>query len=375
MPSASERGTPTEDLATRLAARLRDGSPVRIAGAGTKAGWGHPVEGLEPLPTAELDAIVSHDPGDFTAVVQAGVPLARAQATFAEHDQMLALDPPDPGGATVGGVVATSDAGPLRHRYGPARDLVIGITLALADGTVARSGGRVIKNVAGYDLPKLASGSFGTLGVITEVCLRLHPRPSATATAVLRRDDPADLGATTLQLAARPLEADALDVRLDADGGAVLVRFGGAAAADRAAALAGELEGGETVTDDDELWAAQRAGQRSADGVVLQVGGMPASLAKVLRAGREYGATAVGRAGVGTTWLTLPAGTGADAVTSLRAALAPDPVVVTDAPAELRAAVDPWGVPDGPELALMRRVKERFDPDRHCNPGVFAGGI
>ena len=326
MPSASERGTPTEDLATRLAERLRDGTAVRIAGAGTKAGWGHPVEGLEPLPTAGLDAIVSHDPGDFTAVVQAGVPLARAQAAFAEHDQMLALDPPDPGGATLGGVVATADAGPLRHRYGAARDLVIGITLALADGTVARSGGRVIKNVAGYDLPKLASGSFGTLGMITEVCLRLHPRPSATATAVLRRDEPADLGATTLQLAARPLEADALDVRLDAGGGAVLVRFGGAAAAERAAALADELEGGETVTDDDELWAAQRAGQRSADGVVLQVGGMPASLAKVLRAGREHGATtAVGRAGVGTTWLTLPAGTGADAVTSLRAALAPDP--------------------------------------------------
>ena len=132
MPSASERGTPTEDLATRVAARLRDGSPVRIAGAGTKAGWGHPVEGLEPLPTAELDAIVSHDPGDFTAVVQAGVPLARAQATFAEHDQMLALDPPDPGGATVGGVVATSDAGPLRATVPSARASVIPITRSRA---------------------------------------------------------------------------------------------------------------------------------------------------------------------------------------------------------------------------------------------------
>jgi glycolate oxidase FAD binding subunit len=361
LPSASE-----------LAERLRDGGPVRIAGARTKA-WGSPVDGLPELSTRDLDTFVSHDPGDFTAVLEPGVPLAEAQARFAEHDQMLALDPPDGDGrATVGGVVASADSGPMRHRYGAPRDLVIGVALALPDGTVARAGGRVIKNVAGYDLSKLAAGSFGTLGVIAEVCVRLHPRPAGTATAVVRHDDPVRLQQTALALAARPIEAEALDVRWGGGEGAILARFGGAAAADRAAAI-----GGETVTDDEALWAAQRAGQRAGAGgeVVLRVAGLPAELARVLAAAREHCATAVGRAGVGTTWLTLPAGTGAETVRAVRSALAPHPVVVTDAPAQLRAAVDPWGVPEGPELELMRRVKQRFDPDGRCNPGIFAGGI
>jgi glycolate oxidase FAD binding subunit len=359
LPSASEA----------LAERLRDGGPVRITGAGTKAGWGAPVDGLTPLPTTDLDQIVSHDPGDFTAVLEAGVPLERAQAQFAEHDQMLALDPPG-GATTIGGLVATADSGPLRHRYGGPRDLVIGVTLALPDGTVAQSGGRVIKNVAGYDLPKLAAGSFGTLGLITQVCVRLHPRPRQTATAVVRHDDPDRLQRTALDLAARPLEAEALDVRWDGGEGALLVRFGGSAAMDRAGAI-----GGETVDDDDELWAEQRSRQRAADRLVVRVAGLPADLSRVLKSAREHGATAVGRAGVGTTWLTLDAGAGAETVTALRKQLWPSPVVVTDAPAVVRAAVDPWDVPEGPELELMRRVKERFDPQGHCNPGLFAGGI
>ncbi len=352
MPSASEA----------LAERLRDGTPVRITGAATKAGWGRPTDGLERLETTHLDEIVSHDPGDFTAVVQAGVPLEAAQRAFAEHGQMLALDPPADG-ATLGGVIATADTGPLRHRYGAPRDLVIGVQLALPDGTVARAGGRVIKNVAGYDLPKLAAGSFGTLGVITEVCVRLHPVPGRTATAVLRHEDPDRLQRTALELNAKPLEAEALDVRWDGAEGAILVRFGGAVAADRAGVL-----GGETVTDDEELWEEQRRRQRG--DVVLRVSGLPAELALVLRTARAHGATAVGRAGVGTTWLRLPAAT-PETVAAVREALHPSPVVLTDAPAELRAAVDPWDLPEGPELDLMRRVKHRFDPDGRCNPGLY----
>jgi glycolate oxidase FAD binding subunit len=357
LPSASE-----------IAERLRDGGPVRIAGGETKA-WGRPLDGLATLRTTGLGEVVSHDPGDFTAVLQAGVPLAEAQERFAAHAQMLALDPPaGEGRTTVGGLVATADSGPLRHRYGAPRDLVIGITLALADGTVASSGGRVIKNVAGYDLPKLAAGSFGTLGVITQVCVRLHPLPGRTATALIRHDDPDRLQRTALDLAARPIEAEALDVRWAGGEGAILARFGGQASVERAEAL-----GGETVPDDEDLWAAQRAGQRGH--VVLKVAGMPADLARVLRTARDHGAAAVGRAGVGTTWLSLPGATTAQTVGAIREALRPHPVVVTDAPAGLRAAADPWHVPEGPELELMRRVKERFDPQGHCNPGIFAGGI
>lgn len=341
MPSASEA----------VATRLADG-PVRIAGAGTKP-WGRPVA-ADALDTTHLTAF-RHDAGDFTAVLGAGVGLRDAQARFAEHGQMLALDPPAEA-ATVGGVVATADSGPLRHRYGAPRDLVIGLTLALPDGTVARSGGRVIKNVAGYDLPKLAAGALGTLGVITEVCVRLHPRPDATATAVFAGDDPHDLQRTAIDLHNRPLEAEALDV----NDGAVLVRFGGPRATERALDT-----GAEVVEDDDALWAAQRAGQRG--DLVLRVHGLPTALARVLNVAHEHGAAVVGRAGVGTSWLNLPPD--AD-VERIRAQLAPHPVVLTDAPPDTRAAVDPWGVPEGPERTLMEAVRDRFDPQRHCNPGI-----
>lgn len=357
MPSASEA----------IAERLASGGAVRIAGAGTKANWGRPVDGLDPLPTAALDRVVAHEPGDFTAVLEAGVRLADAQAEFARAGQMLALDPPGDG-ATIGGVVAAADAGPLRHRYGTPRDVVIGVALALPDGTVARSGGRVIKNVAGYDLPKLACGSFGTLGVITEVCVRLHPRPQRTATAILRHDDPDRLQEIALDLSHRPLEAEALDVRWEGGQGALLARFAGAAAAERARAVASEVD-----DDDEALWAAQRDGQRGE--LVVRVSALPADLARVLRAAREHDASAVGRAGVGTIWLSLPAGAGAPDVLALRDRLAPRPCVVSDAPAAVRAAIDPWDVPEGPALELMRRVKARFDPHGTCNPGLFAGGI
>src|SRR5437899_6903539 len=152
---------------------------------------------------------------------------------------MLALAPPlgprasGPGGlrapadpaATVGGVVATGDSGPLRHRYGTARDLLLGITVVLSDGTVAKSGGKVIKNVAGYDLAKLFGGSFGTLGLIAEVAVRLHPVPASRTTVAGSSDDPASLQAAALAVSHAPLEAEALDVRWDGGHGAVLARF------------------------------------------------------------------------------------------------------------------------------------------------------
>jgi glycolate oxidase FAD binding subunit len=141
--------------------------------------------GREHVLTA-LTQIIEHNAGDLTATLEAGVPLAHAQQTFARAGQMLALDPPTgaDGSATIGGIVATGDSGPLRHRYGAPRDLVVGMTFALGDGTIARSGGKVIKNVAGYDLAKLFAGSFGTLGMILSVSVRLHPLPATTQGAL-----------------------------------------------------------------------------------------------------------------------------------------------------------------------------------------------
>jgi glycolate oxidase FAD binding subunit len=357
---------------------------VRFGGGATKA-WGRPGgdHGLR-LHTSALDAIVEHNRGDLTAVLQAGVPLRALGETLDAAGQMLALDPPlGPGeAATVGGAIATGDCGPLRHRYGAARDLVLGVTVALSDGSLAHAGGKVIKNVAGYDLAKLFSGSFGTLGLITEVAVRLHPRPPGHATAIGATDDPALLQDAAIALASSSLEAQALDVRWEAGEGLVLARFAGIAAAEQAAAagplLAAAGVEARTVEDDAAVWSAQRAGQRSADGAVVRVSGRPTQLAQACAAAEAERATLVGRAALGLSWIALPAappGELVEAIERVRKLLGPSPCVVLDAPAPVRANLDPWDQAETSALVLMRRVKARFDPTATCNPGIFVGGI
>jgi glycolate oxidase FAD binding subunit len=287
---------------------------------------------------------------------------------------MLALDPPlgASDGATIGGVIATADSGPLRHRYGGVRDLVVGMTVILSDGTVAKSGGKVIKNVAGYDLAKLFAGSYGTLGLIASVSLRLHPLPERTATAAGASDDPERLASASAALAAHPLEADCLDVAWDGDAGRVLVRFGGAAASHQAEQTAERmrelgLEQPYAEEDDVELWNRERAAQRAAEGLVLKVSGRPTDLPAVIRAAREHRGSVVTRAALGLSWMALPA----DAeVAAVREALHPRPVAALDG-----AGADAWPSPPAGTLAVMARVKERFDPARIFRPGAFVGGI
>ena len=359
---------------------------VRIRGGGSKRSWGSATTDSPSVEvsTERLDRVVEHNDGDMTAVLQAGAPVARVQKALAEADQMVSLDPPLGEGdrATVGGIVATADSGPLRHRYGAARDLILGVTVVLADGTVARAGGKVIKNVAGYDLAKLFTGSFGTLGLIVEVVMRLHPRPRETLTAVGRSDDPRRLGEAAAAVAHSPFGPECLDVWWVGGQGEVLARFAGAAP-DAAAEEVGTLmeqAGLETglVGDDDALWQRQRAAQRSGDGTVVRVSGLPAELSRVLRAADAMGGSLVGRAGLGLSWVTVVAndagaGEAASAVEELRRRLEPFPCVVLDAPEAVREKVDVWG--DARAVALMRRVKDRFDPHRICNRGIFVGGI
>jgi glycolate oxidase FAD binding subunit len=380
----SETPQTDEDAAELLRSCAADGVAVRFAGGATKA-WGLPGAdcGLH-LHTGALDAIVEHNRGDLTAVLQAGVPLRALDEALAAAGQMLALDPPLGAGdaATVGGAIAAGDSGPLRHRYGAARDLVLGVTVALSDGSLARAGGKVIKNVAGYDLAKLFSGAFGTLGLITEVAVRLHPRPPDHATAIGTTDDPARLQEAAGALAASSLEAQTLDVRWEAGEGHVLARFAGIAAGPQAAAaerlLAAAGVQARAVEDDAALWAAQRAAQRSADGAVVRVSGRPTQLAETCIAADVAGATLVGRAALGLSWIALPGaapGELVQAIARVRNVLGPSPCVVLDAPAPVRAHLDPWDHPEDSALVLMRRVKARFDPTATCNPGIFAGGI
>jgi glycolate oxidase FAD binding subunit len=382
-PVATEHPDSPEEAAELLRTLGEDGRTVRVRGGGTKSAWGPPPEPVAAeIVTGGLARVLEHNEGDFTAVLEAGVPLARAQAVFAGAGQMLALDPPlgDADAATIGGVLATADSGPLRHRYGGVRDVVVGITIALSDGSLAKAGGKVIKNVAGYDLAKLFAGSFGTLGLAVNMAVRLHPRAEETATACGTSDDPAALAAAAAALARLPLEADCLDVAWRDGAGRVLVRFGGAAAERQARAVEERLRTvglGDVAStvDDDDVWAAQRAGQRSADGAVLKVSSRPADLGTILAAARDAGASVAGRAALGLHWLTLEGDDLAHRVEALRAALAPRPCSLQDAPEPVRAAVAPWPELDPGALAVMQRVKARFDPARIFSPGTFVGGI
>ena len=372
------RPTTIEAAASAVTELSKQGAGVRPAGAGSRAQWGGvDAAGTVTVHTGGLDRIVAHNPGDFTAIVQAGVPLASLQRHLAREGQWLALDPPDLGG-TVGGLVATADSGPARHRYGGVRDLVIGITVVLSDGSVARSGGTVIKNVAGYDLGKLFAGSYGTLGLVAQVAVRLHPLPAGTATLVAATADPGALTAAVREMTRHPLEAQALDVAWRAGEGRLLVRFGGVTAAgraDHAATLLREFPGPSrdldvsVVVDDESIWAAQRAAQRGP--AVVKVSALPTDLPALIAAAGD--ATLVSRAALGLAWLSLPEGADlAERVAAARSALAPRPAVVLDG-AHLVDA--PWPAPDPGTRALMHRVKERFDPAGTFRPGTYVGGI
>jgi glycolate oxidase FAD binding subunit len=371
-PALERPATPAD-----AAAVLAQGRIARPVGGRTKQSWG--AIGAPPeveLSTERLDALVEHNEGDLTAILQAGVRLEEAQRTFSRAGQRLALDPPDPDArATIGGIVATGDSGPLRHRYGAVRDLILGIQVALPDGTVARAGSRVIKNVAGYDLAKLMCAAFGTLGLICEVIVRLHPAPVERLTVVGRGENIGALARAARTMAGLPLELEALDVSRDREGGAVLAQAAGRTAATAAATLervfADEGLQSEVVSDDAPLWRAQRERQRAAEegGAIVRVSYPPAELERILGAA----SAAVARAGVGLAW--IPIEPEPEALHELRRRVAPCAAVLLDAPESLRGAVDVWGMSEGPELALMERVKLRFDPQRVCNPGRFVGGL
>jgi glycolate oxidase FAD binding subunit len=329
--------------------------PVRPVGGGTKPWVVSRDE--EPLETGGLDRILEHNVGDFTAVIEAGVPFADAQGAFAAHGQRLAWDPPDPGGATIGGIVATADSGPLRHRYGGVRDLVVGITIVLSDGTVAKAGSKVIKNVAGYDLAKLFAGSMGTLGLIASVSVRLHPLPEETATVAIERDDPDELLAVAVEHAKRPLEADCFDVVWKDGRGRLLLQFSGASAVSQAERIG-------DVADVD--WGDVRALQRGP--IVLKVSGRPTDLPNVIRAADAAGASVVSRAALGLSWLAFD---DPGRVATLRSALAPRVCTVLDGAEKV---ADQWP-DDVPGQVVMERLKARFDPSRIFRPGAFVGGI
>jgi len=264
------RPASVEEASQVLAAAAADGLAVAFAGGASKLGLGNPPERVDLLVSTErLDQVLEHAAGDLVVRVQAGVRLADLQAALAPAGQWLALDPPEPR-ATVGGVVAADASGPRRLRYGTVRDLIIGITVVLADGTVARAGGKVVKNVAGYDLAKLFCGSLGTLGMIAEATFRLHPLPAAAAVVTLQVETPEQVGQAVRRLARSPLEPSAVELVVDEWGwpGRLTTVFEGIRPGVEAqAAAAAELLG--------QVGEAAVAGPGQTDAALGQLGARP----------------------------------------------------------------------------------------------------
>jgi glycolate oxidase FAD binding subunit len=367
-PNATTTTLRPSDLAAVRDAVLDTPGTIGIKGAGTAAGWAgtlRPVDAV--LDTTALSGIVTHNPGDMTVSVLAGTPMRALTAKLAEHGQHVSFDAARVAdGATVGGLVATADSGPAALVFGSLRDLVIGTTVVLADGTVARSGGHVIKNVAGYDLAKLLHGAYGTLAVLVEVVLRLHPVPQRAATVVVPCPlaEAAELAARLLGSQLEPAavewvsgEPEALLVRVEGTTEAVPARV------ERVRELLGSAAG--VATDDpwDRHAALVRGGP---DDAVLRIGVRPSRLPGVLEALPTRGITA--GLGTGVATVSLPAD--AAVVTQAHAAVhaAGGTSVLRARPAGLEAPA--WG-PAPSAVAVLRAVKIALDPDRRLGPGRF----
>ncbi len=375
-----------------LAWATESGRTVIVRGGGTKIGWGPtpgPIDVL--LSMRRMSGVEAHRHGDLTATVQAGTTLSAMNAVLAEHRQWLALDPPDPDTATIGGIVATNDSGPRRHWHGAPRDLIIGMTLARADGVMAHSGGIVVKNVAGYDLARLLTGSFGSLGVVVNATFKLAPRADASRTVAVTLAGPEQCGPYVAALVAQASMPTALE--LAAPPPAMLVRFESVETVAEQQALQAvtlaEQQGGRAVVlagdDESHAWRAHdtRVFGTGQDGTILKIVTVPnevsSTLTRITEAAQtnhlDYAVT--GRAGLGVLNVLVQGATEARAsfVTMLRDRFLPGQgsVVIRRADAELKSLVGVWG-PIGDGLPIMREVKRRFDPTGTLNPGRGPAG-
>lgn len=365
------------------------GLSVRVRGGGTKQQWGAVARPFDLLlSTARLDAVAEHRHGDLTATVEAGAPLADVNSALARHAQRLPLDPPWPARATIGGIVATNDSGPARYHHGAPRDLIIGCSIVLADGRAAKSGGIVVKNVAGYDLARLMTGSFGTLAVITSATFKLAPVAGSSRTVSIALDALEDAAPLIARLADAPLTPSALElewpparlnVRFESVEAAVVqqaaevVRLAGDSG--RAGTLEGEAES--------RLWADYAAGW-NASGTLVKLATRPTELVPTLVRLRDackrdaVEMAAAGRAALGVVEVRLGGSAAAQArvIEEVRESLPPGEgsAVMRQAEPELRRLVDPWG-PIGDALPIMRRIKAQLDPDGRLNPGGGPGGV
>ncbi|MBB6627327.1 FAD-binding oxidoreductase [Nocardioides sp. KIGAM211] len=385
-PGLVARPADTDQVAEVLRAAAAHGLTVVPRGRGTKLSWGTAPRSADVLlDVSGLDRVLEHAAGDLIVATQAGARLADVQQVVGEGGQWLALDETVPG-ASIGGTLAANTSGPRRVATGTARDLLIGVTVVRADGVVAKAGGKVVKNVAGYDLGKLVIGSAGTLAVVVDATFRLHPVAPARRWVTVAVDDAARAGALSQDVVHAQVVPSAVEVDWTPAGdGSVSVLLEGredgvVARADAVRRLLGDAA---TVGTDAPAAGATYPWDLTATGdlraTALKLTFVLSGLTDVLAAAGAAGASVRGSAGAGVAYAALPSDRPAEevaaAVDRLRAACASHggTAVVVDAPAAVKAAVDVWG--PVPALDLMRRVKDQFDPDHRLSPGRYVGGI
>jgi glycolate oxidase FAD binding subunit len=376
-----------------------EGLSMVIRGAGTKIDWGRPAGRIDVmLDMRRLNRVLTHAHGDLTATVEAGATLRDVNDALSRFGQGLPLDPTFADEATIGGILATNDSGPLRHRYGAPRDLVLGVQLATTDGVLSKAGGQVVKNVAGYDLSKLIAGSFGSLAAIVSATFKLSPIPEASKTMRVAVADGASLTQAMRRIMGSQLEPTAFEVHVRstqnpqnpqnpqrknfsanfADAAfIVLLRFASLpVVVDAQVAGATEaLQGVATSIDVVEgyaermLWRAHATRLWDGAGAIVRASWLPASIATVLSELPD-GAELIGRAAVGAGLVRIDGDDAEQArvIGQLRHSPNVGNLVVVRGSAGLKALVDVWG-PHGDRQRLLSAMKQAFDPNGVLNAG------
>lgn len=384
----------TEQTAAAVRTAAEHGLRVTARGSGSRIDWGNAPGELDlVLDLSGANEILEHAAGDLVVRARAGTPVAEVQRVVGGAGQQLSIDQPLTG-STVGGVIATGATGPGRHLFGAVRDLLIGITVVRADGVVTTSGGKVVKNVAGYDLGKLYTGSYGTLGVITEAIFRLHPLAAEYRWVSVTVSEAEAAGEAVRALRSSQAMPTAVEVERSEPGGAITVCAqldGRREATDRRARELAEVvaaacgSSGDVLEQAPSWWGGYPFDP--ARGTGLRLGVEPAAVGSLLAEARQAAdrcglpLSIRGSAGLGAVHAGVPGDADPAAVAGLvrdlRTALGRHGghAVVLCAPPAVRAAVDSWGPVPGGVHTLMRRTKDQFDPEHRLSPGRFVGGL
>jgi glycolate oxidase FAD binding subunit len=398
-PSSIVYPSIAEELKSVITRAYSNGWGVLPCGSGTKLGWGGMSKGVDLVVSTErLNRVVEHAVGDLTVTVEAGVKFADLQEILLKTGQFLPLEPAYPQEATIGGIVATADSGSWRQRYGGVRDMLLGISFVRSDGQIAKAGGRVVKNVAGYDLMKLFTGSYGTLGILTEVTLRVYPVQEAAATVVLTGEKEAIASATKTLLASAltPTAVDLLSTKLVTQlglgqGMGLMVRFQSVtdSVKEQSSRLleVGQQLGlqGTLYTDANEanLWQSLQEQIWTAPhqpAITCKIGVLPtAAVTTLTQLDTLTSSTGLGfiHAGSGLGRLRLdPAAVTPETILEMRRHCQAQSgfLTVLEAPISLKQQLDVWGY-NSSALNIMSQIKQQFDPKNLLSPYRFVGGI